>query len=86
VPLAVTLSRSAVKALLALQPRKAAAVREAIGRVAADPRAKNNNLKPLTGLPGFRLRIGDLRVSFTVDYAAQTMDVYEIAPRGGAYR
>jgi len=70
-----------------MQPKKAAAIRAAIGRVAADPRARNNNLKPLAGIPnGVRLRIGDWRVSFTLDYAAQVMDVFEIAPRGGAYR
>lgn len=86
-PFAVTLSRGAVKALLGMQPKKAAAIRAAIGNVAADPRAKNNNLKPLTGTRnGFRIRVGDWRVSFTLDYAAQAMDVFEIAPRGGAYR
>jgi mRNA interferase RelE/StbE len=87
VPLTVTLSRSAVKALLGMQPKKAAAIRAAIGMVAADPRARNNNLKALKGVDnGFRLRIGDWRVSFTLDYTTQKMDVYEIAPRGGAYR
>ena len=41
----------------------------------------------LKGVPnGFRIRVGDWRVSYTLDYQAGVMSVFEIAPRGGAYR
>jgi len=57
----------------------------AIERVAANPRAPNNNMLPLTGVKnGFRLRLGDWRVSFTLE--GDMMDVFEIAPRGGAHK
>jgi mRNA interferase RelE/StbE len=83
----IVVRTSALKALRRMQPAKAEDILKAMERVAADPRAKNNNLKPLTGIRGgFRLRVGDWRVSFALDYAADTMDVFEIAPRGGAYR
>jgi len=86
-PVQIVIVASALKVLRRVQPKKAQDILAAIRRVAADPRAKNNNLKPLTGIRnGFRIRVGDWRVSFTLDHAAQAMDVFEIAPRGGAYR
>jgi len=84
---AITIRRDAAQALLGMQPAKAADIRAAIARVAADPSAANNNLRPLKGVPhGFRLRVGDWRVSYTLDRGADSIDVFEIAPRGGAYR
>jgi mRNA interferase RelE/StbE len=73
--------------LARIQPAKAKDIREAIDKVAADPNARNNNLRTLKGVPnGFRIRVGDWRVSYSVDYEACVMSVFEIAPRGGAYR
>ena len=70
-----------------MQPAKAKDIREAIDKVAADPTVPNNNLRPLKGVPnGFRIRVGDWRVSYTLDRATGILDVYEVAPRGGAYR
>jgi mRNA interferase RelE/StbE len=86
----LTFKRAANKALIRLhkgQPDKARAIREAIGEVAADPFAKRNNVKPLEGVEdGYRLRVGDWRVSYTIDRAGQVLDVFEIAHRGEAYR
>jgi mRNA interferase RelE/StbE len=83
----IVIVRDAVKALRRMQPAKAADIRRAIDRVAADPSGRSNNLSPLKGVPnGYRIRVGDWRVSFTLDRAAQVMEVFEIAPRGGAYR
>jgi len=84
---AITYRRDPAKALLGMQPAKAADIRAALARVAVDPSAPNNNLRPLKGVPyGFRLRIGDWRASYTLDRATGVIDVFEIAPRGGAYR
>ena len=70
-----------------MQPAKARDIREAIDKVAADPTVPNNNLSPLKGVPnGFRIRVGDWRASFTLDRQAGVMSVFEIAPRGEAYR
>jgi mRNA interferase RelE/StbE len=83
----VRIAKSALKSLLRLQPAKARQIREAIDRVAANPFAANNNVKTLKGLPNaYRIRVGDWRVSYAMDRASQTLDVFEIAPRGGAYR
>ncbi len=87
---AITYRREAARALIRMQrsqPAKADDIREALIRVAADPSAPNNNLLPLRGVPdGFRIRVGDWRVSYTLDRGAEVIDVFEIAPRGGAYR
>ena len=70
-----------------MQPAKAKDIREAVDKVAADPTVPNNNLRPLKGVPnGFRIRVGDWRVSYTLDRQADVIRVFEIAPRGGAYR
>ena len=83
----IVIAREAGKILARMQPAKAKDIREAIDKVAADPTAPNNNLRPLQGVPnGFRIRVGDWRVSFTLDRQAGVLSVFEIAPRGGAYR
>ena len=70
-----------------MQPAKAWAILEAIDRVAANPSGQHANLRPLTYVPdGFRVRVGDRRVSFTLDCNAEVLDVFEIEPRGGAFR
>ena len=83
----IRIRREALKVIRRIQPAKAADIRAAIDRVAADPDAPNNNLSALKGVPhGFRIRVGDWRVSYTINQAAGVLDVFEIAPRGGAYR
>jgi mRNA interferase RelE/StbE len=83
----IVVGRDALKVLSRMQPAKARDIRQAIARVAADPPARNPNLRPLKSVPnGFRILVGDWRVSYTLDRSAGVLDVFEIAPRGGAYR
>jgi mRNA interferase RelE/StbE len=83
---AITYRRDALRALSRMQPAKADDIRQALARVAADPTAPNNNLRPLRGRANaFRIRVGDWRVSYTLDRRAQVIDVFEIETRGGAY-
>lgn len=79
--------RDPLKALRRMQPTKAADIRAAITRIAIDPFALNNNIKRLRGVPnGYRVRVGDWRVSYILDRSADAIEVFEVAPRGGAYR
>ena len=83
----IVIARDAGKILGRMQPAKARDIREAIDKVAADPTAPNNNLRALRGVPnGFRIRVGDWRISYTLDRRAGVISIFEIAPRGGAYR
>ncbi len=83
----ILIAKSALKALRSMQPANAKDIRDAIETTAANPLAPNNNLRALKGIRnGYRIRVGDWRVSYVVDSALHTMRVFEIAPRGGAYR
>lgn len=45
------------------------------------------DVRPLAGKPGlFRLRVGDYRVLFSIDEAAETVAIELIRTRGDAYR
>ncbi len=79
--------RDPQKALRGMQRAKAEDIFAALDRIAADPFGRNNNIKPLRGVPsGYRVRVGDWRVSYMLDHEADLIEVFEIAPRGGAYR
>jgi mRNA interferase RelE/StbE len=83
----ITYRRDPVKTLRRIQRAKAEDIMAAIERVATDPSAPNNNVRALKGVPnGFRIRVGDWRASYTIDWDTAVTDVFEIAPRGGAYR
>jgi mRNA interferase RelE/StbE len=83
----VVYRRDTLKALRGMQHAEAEDMLTALRRIAVDPFARNNNIKPLRGvLNGYRVRIGDWRVSYTLDPQAEVIEVFEIAPRGGAYR
>jgi mRNA interferase RelE/StbE len=79
--------RDPLKVLRKMQRAKAEDILSRMARIAASPGASDNNVLPLKGVPnGFRLRVGDWRVSYTIDRVAGVIDVFEVAPRGGAYR
>ncbi len=84
----LTWKRDALKALMTMQPKRAALIRDKCREIAnAPPPARHSNLISLAGVPhGYRVRFGDWRVSFTIDPATDVMEVFEVAARGGAYR
>jgi mRNA interferase RelE/StbE len=56
-----------------------------IKEVATNPYAPNNNLTKLQGRDGYRLRVGDWRIIYSLDDDRLVMLVLEVAPRGGIY-
>jgi|GEM_PF-1084157 len=84
----LTWKRDPLKALMAMQPKRAASIRDKCREMAANPPpAKHSNLIALAGVAnGYRVRFGDWRVSFTIDPDTDVMEVFEVAARGGAYR
>jgi mRNA interferase RelE/StbE len=60
-------------------------VRAKIVALARDPRAPNNNVKKLTGVPGYRLRVGDWRVIYTLRQEVLTVVVVRIGHRSEVY-
>ena len=79
-------SRAARKALKAMPRNTARLIMEKIEALAANPFAPNKNVKKLTNHPGYRLRIGDWRVVYTVYEQALLIAVVRIAPRGEVYQ
>jgi mRNA interferase RelE/StbE len=53
--------------------------------VAADPYAPNHNLWKLQGRDGYKLRVGNWRVSYDLDDDRRVMQVLEVGSRGGIY-
>jgi len=85
--MAITIRKTAVKALRKTQPKTAARILSAIKKFAGNPITKTANVKPLNGIEnGYHIRVADRRVSLTLDPESGEVDVFEIAPRGGAYR
>ena len=78
-------TREAKQTLKAL-PRNVSRVLELkIEALAADPTGAQN-VKKLVGRPGYRLRVGDWRVIYTLDSGKLLVLVLHIAARGGIYK
>ena len=75
---------AALKALRRMPRNNADLIKLKVREVAADPTAARN-VKKLKGRPGYRLRVGDWRVIFTLDNDELVLIVIEIGPRGDVY-
>ena len=80
----VEVTRSAVKALRRVNPADAARLRGAITMLAEDPRPPAS--RPLRGRDGWRLRVGDYRVLYTIRDDVLLVVVVAVAHRRSAYR
>lgn len=79
-------SKAARKSLKAMPRNTALLVMDKIEALAEDPLAPNNNVRKLTNHPGFRLRVGDWRVIYTLHEQALLIAIVRIAPRGDVYQ
>ena len=78
-------TREARQTLKAM-PRNVSRVLESkIEALAADP-AGAQNVKKLVGRPGYRLRVGDWRVIYSLDSGKLVVLVLHIGTRGGIYK
>ncbi len=81
----VTYTADAVRALSGMDQVIAKRIRVKILAVALDPKAPNNNVKKLTGVAGYRLRVGDWRVIYTLKQQILTVAVVRIGHRSEIY-
>lgn len=79
-------SKAARKALKAMPRNTARLIIEKIEALSTAQMPPNNNVKKLTNHPGYRLRIGDWRVVYTIHEQALLIAVVRIAPRGDVYQ
>ena len=61
-------------------------IRRELDELAESPDRRDFDVRPLGGRPGFRLRVGEVRIIFERDDDARVIDVLRIAPRGQVYR
>ena len=76
-----------VKQALKVMPRNISWVLESkIEALAAADPAAAQNVKGLVGRPGYRLRVDDWRVIYTLDSGKLVVLVLQIGARGGMYK
>ncbi|MBY4596433.1 type II toxin-antitoxin system RelE/ParE family toxin [bacterium BD-1] len=81
----IEFTMQALKALIAMPANKRMLVKSKIEALAANP-TDAQNTKKLVGRTGYRLRVGDWRVIYTVDSGRLIVLVLDIGPRGGIYK
>lgn len=80
----VTIERSAQKDIAALSSVNRSRVLAAIQKLAGNPRP--DGCIKLTGQISWRIRVGAIRVIYTIDDARLTVTIIEVGQRGGMYR
>jgi mRNA interferase RelE/StbE len=82
----ITYSKEATKSLLRMPRNTAKLIRKKLEVIAAAPFADHPNAKKLQGREGYRLRVGDWRVIYTVQSEKLIIMVLKVASRGEAYK
>ncbi|MBI2584626.1 MAG: type II toxin-antitoxin system RelE/ParE family toxin [Rhodospirillales bacterium] len=81
----VAYTAGAIRALKKMDRWIAKRLRSKILALARDPKAPNNNVKKLAGVAGYRLRVGDWRVIYTLKHQVLTVVVVQIGHRSEVY-
>jgi mRNA interferase RelE/StbE len=81
----VNYTADAITTLSGMDRAIAKRIRAKILALARDPKVPNNNVKRLTGVEGYRLRVGDWRVIYTLKQQILTVVVVRIGHRSGIY-
>ena len=81
----IEFTREARKALKAMPRNLRELVLAKIDELAVDP-MRAHNVKELVGRPGYRLRVGDWRVIYTLDAGRLVVRVLDVGARGGVYQ
>lgn len=81
----ISYSATALRRLDRLDVKTRLRIRAKIAAVAEDPKARNPNLDHLTGMDGYRLRVGGWRIIFDLDHGSKSLLVQRVRERGGAY-
>jgi mRNA interferase RelE/StbE len=78
----IELSPTAKKRLERMNEPIKGRIKNALRKLASDP--PQGDVKTLSGKDGYRLRVGGYRILF--DVADECIAVYDISPRGQAYK
>lgn len=81
---AVEFKNSAVKELKKLPKQHSFRILKAIDKLALNP--KLGNVRPMVGMPNWRLRVGDYRVIYSIYENKLTIFIIRIRHRKDAYK
>ncbi len=79
----IALRPAAARALRTLDPAARPRIRGAIRLLADDPRPPAS--RPLPGRPGYRVRVGDYRISYTIAHGVLSIVVVALGHRREGY-
>ena len=84
----IKVKRRVIRALEDLPERYRLRVLEVLDRLKVNPVPfRDYDIKKLKGFEDtFRIRIGDIRVVYTINWGSKTITVHFIGPRGRAYK
>jgi len=82
----VQLSKEALRFLEKQDKKTVNRIMAKIDEIANDPYASNNNVNKLKGWPGYRLRVGNIRVLYELRDAVLVVAVMKIGFRGSVYQ
>ena len=82
----ISFTKQAYRAFRRMPQNTSKLIREKLERIAADPYAQHNNVTKLQNRPGYRLRVGDLRVIYELQDDQLVILILKIGSRGEIYR
>lgn len=82
----VLIRRQAQKKLQSLPRNERFRLAQKINHLGLDPDDPILDSKPLSGVPLYRLRVGDWRIIYDRQDALQIIAIVKIKPRGDAYK
>ena len=82
----VRYSAISLRVLRKMPRRNAERIQQKIMLLAKAPHAPNANVKSLQGRDGYRLRVGDWRVIYSLEDEIKTLAVENIGARGSIYQ
>ena len=85
-PYNIFYNRQSRKTLLKTPKEISKSIREKLDEISVDPHRKRDDVKPLKGRPGFRLRIGAWRVIYKLESHKLEILVIKIASRVDVYK
>lgn len=80
----VVMGRSAIKRLPRLHPKIAAMIRRRLRQLVHNPRP-HNSIKLKGTKSSYRLRVGEYRILYEIDYDTHVVTVFRVMHRGEGY-
>lgn len=82
----VAVAKSAAKRIAALPAKERERIVRAVNALVAGPYESGLDVKPMSGRPEWRARVGSWRILFRVEEEAVLIMVLEVGSRGDVYK